>query len=299
MALTDHGHFDWTANIKAVQDYHQPGEYVTILAQEAGAGPDHMNIYYRRDNTEHLSQWQTDYRRFLDWVKHQFNGNGHEHEMEAMVAPHHFAYDRGDPDYPFGAWDDEVARFVEVYSSHGTSEYPGNPRPLAHSSSDSRKYMQNALDQGLRFGVIAASDNHDSHPGRSVWGRYPGGLAGIWASELTREAVWQALYRYRTYGTSLDRIYVEFRIDGNFMGSEIQTDQPVAISAYVIGKSDNVTVELLRNSQVIHTEKTDTGFVELDITDQHDSGSAYYYLRITQDNGERAWSSPIWVETGE
>ena len=116
---------------------------------------------------------------------------------------------------------------------------------------------------------------------------------------MTREAVWQALYRYRTYGTSLDRIYVEFSIDGNFMGSEIQTDQPVAISAYVIGKSDNVTVELLRNSQVIHTEKTDTGFVELDITDQHDSGSAYYYLRITQDNGERAWSSPIWVETGE
>ena len=93
VALTDHGHFDWPANIKAVQDYNQPGEYVTILAQEAGAGPDHMNIYYRRDKTEHLFKWQTDYRRFLDWVKHQFNGNGHEHEMEAMVAPHHFAYD--------------------------------------------------------------------------------------------------------------------------------------------------------------------------------------------------------------
>ncbi len=299
VALTDHGHFDWTANIKAVQEYHQPGEYVTILAQEAGAGSDHMNIYYRRDNTEHLSQWQTNYQRFLDWVKHQFNGNGHEHEIEAMVAPHHFAYDRGDPDYPFGAWDDEVARFIEVYSSHGTSEYPGNPRPLAHASSDPRKYMQNALDEGLRFGVIAASDNHDSHPGRSVWGRYPGGLAGIWASELTREAIWQALYHYQTYGTSLDRIYVEFSIDGDFMGSEIQTDQPVAISAYVIGKSDNVTVELLRNSQVIHTEKTSTGFIELDISDQADSGTAHYYLRVTQDNGERAWSSPIWVETDE
>lgn len=88
---------------------------------------------------------------------------------------------------------------------------------------------------------------------------------------------------------------MEFSIDGNFMGSDINTDQPVAISAYVIGKSDNVTVELLPNSQVIHVAKTDNGLVKLDIFNQQAGGAAHCYLRVTQDNGERAWPSPIWV----
>jgi len=294
VALTDHGHFDWPANVAAVKAHHAPGEFVTILAQEAGAGPDHMNIYYRRDDSAHLSRWHTKYEALIAWVGRQFNTD----RREAIMAPHHHAYDRGasgDPDYPFGAFDEEVVRLVEVYSSHGTSEFPGNPRPLVAPSDDHTKYLQHALASGLRFGVIAASDNHDSHPGRSVWGEYAGGLAGIWASELTRESVWQALNDYRTYGTSLDRIYVEFTIDGQPMGSEVDADGTAFIEAWVITKRDGLTVELLRDNAVIATRQGDAGHLAFTLEDEPGAGTHPYYLRVTDERGERAWSSPIWV----
>ena len=143
--------------------------------------------------------------------------------------------------------------------------------------------------------MIAASDSHDSRPGRSAWGEYAGGLAGIWAPELTRESVWQALNAYRTYGTSLHRIYVEFTIDGQPMGSELDVDGAATIQAYAITKRDGLTVELLRDNAVIATRHGDAGHVAFTLRDAPGAGTHPYYLRVSDERGERAWSSPIWV----
>jgi hypothetical protein len=293
IALTDHGHPDWEANIKAVQEFYAPHEYVTILAQEAGADPDHMNVYYRGDDTDHISQWQREYPAFYNQINRQYNSGD---TPQAMTGPHHFSYDRGDKRYPFGIWDTRSARFVEVYSSHGTSEFPGNDRPLPGAYPKEDKYMQYGLAQGLRFGVIGASDNHDSKPGRTVWGHYPGGLSGFWAEELTRESVWAAMWNYHVYATSLDRIYMKFTIDNQIMGSDLVTTSAVSINAYIIGKTDNLSLEVIRDNQEIHTVATENGLIELSLRDTPDSGDHFYYLRVTQDNGERAWSTPIWID---
>ena len=296
IALTDHGHFDWPANIEAVKSFYEPGEYVTLLAQEAGTSSGHMNLYYRRDDTAHIARWHSSYQEFLDETVEQYNSNSQT--PEAMTAPHHFAYPTNDLrnlNYPFEIWDDRIARFIEVYSSHGTSEYIGNPRPLGVTSQDPNKYMQGALAMGLKFGVIGASDNHDSRPGRSIWGPYPGGLAGVWAQNLTRESVWNSLWNRSTYGTSIDRIYMDFAINGEQMGSEIEANQPINISAYIIGKTDNLKAVLIKNNEEIHTEFSSNGVIEIDFTDDPVIGSHNYYIRVTQDNGERAWSTPIWV----
>lgn len=294
IALTDHGHFDWEGTSAAVQKYYDPGHYVTILAQEAGAGPDHMNIYLRRDDADHISKWQNDYVEFQDWVYHQYNLDSNE----AVTGPHHFAYERGgrsDPKYPFGYWDDRVARFIEVYSSHGTSEFVDNPRPLNENPQIENKFMQSALAQGLKFAVIGASDNHDSHPGRSGWGKYPGGLAGFWVDDLTRESVWDALWNYQTYATSFDRIYMEFKLNGREMGASITASGPLKLAAYVIGKTDKVSVSVIRDNEEIYTQSSVSGLLELDFEDEPPVGEHFYYLRVSQDNGERAWSTPIWV----
>jgi len=297
IALTDHGHFAWEANIEAVQRFHNPGKYVTLLAQEAGAGQDHMNLYYRLDDEAHISQWQNNYQNFLDWTSNQFNSD--TSSPRAMTAPHHFSYNRGDPEYPFGAWDNRIARFVEVYSSHGTNEYPDNPRPLRNPASDFSKYMQGGLESGKRFGVIGASDNHDSKPGRSSWGIYPGGLAGIWATDLTRDSIWSSLWNYKTYATSADRIYLEVFIDGHPMGSEFETTGSVKIEAYIIGKTDSLSAVLIKNNQKIASYESSNGVIEIDLQEDPGVGEHFYYIRVTQDNGERAWSTPIWVSADE
>ena len=290
-ALTDHGHFDWPANIAAVKEFHAPHQYVALLAQESGAGPDHMNFYFRGDDTPHIEGWPSRYDQLYDMLQAQYNGG---ERPEVITGPHHFTYDRGDDRYPFGIWDARSARFVEVYSSHGTSEYPGNPRPLP-GAKDERKFMQAGLAKGLRFGVIGSSDNHDSKPGRTRWGHYPGGLVAFLAPELTREAIWDALWNYRVYATSFDRIYLEFTVEGEPVGSDLEHDGPCKIAYTVIGKDDTLSVHLIRNNEEIRVDRTDRGVVEVSLTDLPPEAENFYYLRVVQANGERAWSTPIWV----
>ena len=289
-ALTDHGHFDWPQTKAAVRSFYEPGHFVTILAQEAGAGADHMNLYFKNDDTPHIDGWATKYDQFYGMVYTQYN----QDSPTVAVGPHHFTYHRGDDRYPFGLWDDRTARFVEVYSSHGTSEYLGNPRPCPGAIDDD-KFMQAGLAKGLRFGVIGSSDNHDSHPGRTTWGHYPGGLLAFRAPELTREAIWDALWNYHVYATSLDRIYVDFDIDGQPVGSDFTVTGPVRIRYDVIGKTDNLEVFLLRDNEEHRKQTTSNGVVEATFEDDPPKGGHFYYLRVVQDNGERAWSTPIWI----
>ncbi len=298
IALTDHGNEDWPANIKAVQDFYEPGKYVTLLAQEISPGPDHLNLYFRSDNTPHFSEsWEyKPYTEIIRSMNREFNE--HAEQPEALTGPHHFAYNRGfydDKNYPFEFWDERIVRFIEVYSSHGTSEFPGNPRPLGRAHKDFNKYMQGALAKGLKFGVIAASDNHDSKPGRSTWFKYPGGLAGVWATELTRDAIWDSLWNYQVYGTSKDRIYMDFSINNESVGTTFMTKTPPYVQAYIIGKTDTLEVAIIRDNKEIKVFKTTNGLIEFDFYDGAKRGNHFYYLRVTQDNEERAWSTPIWV----
>jgi len=288
-ALTDHGYSDWPQTMQAVQDFYEPGSYVTILAHEGPSAEGHMNLYFRDDDEVPISGWPATHQGYIDHVLSQYGTGG-----RLITGPHHFSFPWGGADYPFGVFDERICRLVEVYSCHGTSEYLGNPRPTA-GAVDSSKFLQAGLAQGLRFGVIASSDNHDSHPGRSIYTGYPGGLVAFMAPELTREAIWDALWNYRVYGTSLNRIYVEFRIDDRIMGSDLTVTGACRIDYHVIGFSDNVDVFLVRNNTEIRTDSTTSGVVDVSFDDDPPVGENFYYLRVVQDNGERAWSTPIWV----
>ena len=295
IALTDHGIPNWEANVAAVKAFHQPNECVTILATEANSrnNPrDHNNLYFRDDDAPPMRGWPLDYSEYLERVHDEYN---HTHN-DAFTGPHHTGYDRGaggDPLYPFGAWDDRSARFFEVYSSHGASEYLDNPRPLAYQSTDPTKYMQGGLDLGHKFAVIAASDNHDTKPGRSAWGAQPGGLAAVRAPSLNRDEVFDAMWSYQTYATGADRIYLAFDVDGEPMGSTIPSTAGV-VDVYVITKTDSATIELVGPSgAVVDSWSTTTGLLDTTTTvGQHD----YLYVRVTQSNGEQAWSTPVWME---
>jgi len=302
IALTDHSTPNWPGNVQAVKEFNEPGKYITILGYESSSrnNPfDHLNVYFRGDSITRAEViergWAPNFHTHLNDLIDLHNSD----EPHAFTGPHHSAYDRhgrGDPNYPFGHWDDRVARFFEVYSSHGTSEFEGNDRPVRSPSSDPAKYMQGGLAMGAKFAVIGASDNHDSKPGRSAWGYYKGGLAGVWTNELTREAVWQSIWSYSTYGTSVDRIYVDFSINGEPMGTTIDTDAPINLQAYIIGKTDKLNAVLIKDNQEIRTFSTTNGLIEIDMTDTVDANGHFYYLRVTQENGERAWSTPIWIE---
>ena len=294
-AVTDHAYHNWPAHQKATREFYQPGRFVSILAFEGGASADHMNIYYRRDDMEPYKGWATTVPGFYQLVRDTYDVS----KKEVIVGPHHFTYARGDDRYPMAliAQNEDVNRFVEVYSTHGASEYLGNPRALNGASAAQKdKFLQAGLAKGLKFGVIGSGDLHDGHPGHSFTIKSnTNGLVAFLAKDLTREAIWDAFWNYHVYATSFERIYMEFTINGQIMGSSLKSQAPIKIQYTIIGQDDDLSVVLLRDNKEIRRDKTKSGVVEVKLTDKPAAGDHFYYLRVEQQNGERAWSTPIWI----
>lgn len=289
-AVSDHGHFDWPQTKTAAKNFYQPHKFVTILAQEGGT-VDHINYYFKSHDEDHIEGWPAT----LEGVMAQLNRQYDVKKRAVIAGPHHFTYHRGSDDYPFGIWDENICRFAEIYSAHGTSEYLGNPMPCPGADQEF-KFMQAGLARGRKFGVIACSDTHSSHPGRNRWGEFQGGLVAFLAKELTLDAVWDSFYNYHVYAAALDRVYIDFKINGRIMGTTIKNSKDNEVAYTVVGKTDKLDVHLIHNNQEVRKDSASNGVVKVKTDFTAKSSKEFIYLRIVQENGERAWTTPIWIE---
>ena len=153
-----------------------------------------------------------------------------------------------------------------------------------------------ALRRGVRLGFIAGSDTHGGRPGGSAKEPlgYWGGLAAVWAEELTRRDLFDALRRRQTYALTGARIILRFTVNGAPMGSELpggdQAD--IRIDAWTPGRL--AKVELMKNAEVLRVFHPDGDECHLQVEDAP-GGPAFYHVRITQTDGELAVCSPVWI----
>jgi hypothetical protein len=85
--------------------------------------------------------------------------------------------------------------------------------PSATEENDFKGHLGQQDDTAQkRLGVRPSAGGDDGHGevGSAYMRFNPGGLTGVWAEKNTREAIWDALYRRETYGTSGTRIRVRF-----------------------------------------------------------------------------------------
>ena len=168
-----------------------------------------------------------------------------------------------------------------------------------------------ALRRGNRFGFVAGSDNHDGWMGNPLSYRDEenvavlSGLGAYWAEELTRAAVIGALRDRTTYGTSGARILVRYGLDSD--GEEVAAGSEFGGSAATLHWEVHGTAEIARVALVGVVAERDGAFVELLVQepDQLDVTGSYpwlsqprewvVWLEVEQVDGERAWSSPIWL----
>jgi hypothetical protein len=125
------------------------------------------------------------------------------------------------------------------------------------------------------------------------------GLLGVYSPELTREAIWDALRRRHVYGTSGPKIILNFRVADHPMGSEVTwsaSNGPIPVALRAIGCDEIDRVEIIRNGEIVFSEQADDVFVQTVLQDpQPPAGRSWYYARIVQEDGNMAWSSPVWV----
>ncbi|MBI4779153.1 discoidin domain-containing protein [Candidatus Falkowbacteria bacterium] len=292
---------NWQMLKDTAEEFYNPGKFMTFVASEESALKKtlsgHKNIYYLYNNEDAVIHTMDNPIEL--WMA--LRGT------KAITIPHHTAASFGVGD--FDKFDAEFERLVEVYSMHGSSEYYGNSFPL-YSAADpyAGKYVQDALGpKKRRMGIIASSDTHFSPLGSLIPStehyviKYGTGLAAIFASDLNRQKVFDGMYDRHTYGTSGERIFLEFQMDSHLMGEEYSIEANPKINVVAAGTKLLKKIEILKYSdsqgwQTIHTVDPNSEVAIFEYTDSNFVDDSLYYIRVTQADQEMAWSSPIWVE---
>ena len=158
--------------------------------------------------------------------------------------------------------------------------------------------MQDAFAQGWRLGFVAGTDNHQGHPTQNPSGYV--GMTCFRATELTREAVWQAMDGRWTYATSGVPIVCDYAVNGVRSGAEgaLAEGEKVHFSASLHGTAPIERVEIIANGQGVWQDAPNAWDVEIDGAElpAPEGAWAYYYLRLRQQDGHRAWLSPVWLD---
>ncbi|NOZ22841.1 MAG: DUF3604 domain-containing protein [Planctomycetes bacterium] len=189
--------------------------------------------------------------------------------------------------------DPEKDRLIEIYSSRGNIEFPGCPLPADEPATGS--YVQEALAQGHRLGLVAGSDEGAPNPRK--------GATVFLAEDLTREAILEAMHARRCYATTGPRIFLDFMLNGFTMGEKITVTDPEesrVLSVRVAGTANIDHVDIVKNNNDLYRQDGAGPTAEFEYVDQMPaSGTDFYYVRVTQSDDEMAWSSPIWVVAQE
>ena len=284
---------EWQETREAARSCYEPGRFVTFSGFEATFGPSRRNgdknVYFFGDDEEWIQSGTTE----------QMYENLLRRGGKVMVIPH-----LHEPTN-WALHEPALERVVEIYAHWGcglSAEstpplIPGLPRPA-------ESYVTCALERGARLGFIASADHSWAHPGDDFWwplSDHQGGLAAVYAAQLTREGIWEGLWDRCCYATTRARILLEFSIDGHMMGREITqpaggaAPREIRVNAY--GTAGIETIEIIKNGR---PWKLIEGRSRLDVELACEDAAVerqtdYYYVHVMQADGEQAWSSPIWV----
>ncbi len=226
-----------------VKRFHEPGRFVTFLAFEwsglSSAGGDN-NVYYLEDDqpVHRSSHWLVEDKSDQDTDRYPIpelfktlKGYG-----DVLVLPH-IGGRRANLDF----YDPALTPVIEICSVHGRFEW----------------FAREAMERGLKVGFIGNSDDHTgrtgaAYPGTDELGRR-NGLAAVYATELTRQGIWDALWQRHCYATSGERIVMRVTSGEHMMGDEFETSAPPTLDVEVIGTGPLEKVEVVRGTQTIYS----------------------------------------------
>jgi hypothetical protein len=302
VALTDHDHWGvlplderpelWQKIQQVTRRFHEPGRFVTLLGYEWTSWiHGHRHVLYFGDEGRLVSSLDpaTESPQAL-WAALE--------GQRALTFAHHSA---GGPIAT--NWevppDPRFEPVTEIVSVHGSSEALDSPG-LIYDPVEGNT-ARDALDRGYRLGFIGSGDSHDGHPGLAQLASASGGLAAILAEERTREAVLAALRARRVYATNGARILLRVALGAHPMGSALSlAGAPAADEAlylHAVGSAPLARVELVRSGALVDGLDAQ-GRLELELQRPLEDLRAgeYVYVRVVQDDGGAAWSSPIFIE---
>lgn len=154
------------------------------------------------------------------------------------------------------------------------------------------EYYDLALDEGWH---VAPTNNQNNHNGQ--WGDASEARTVVLAKSLTEEALYAAMKDRRVYATQDSDLAIYYELNGTVMGSIIPKSEEAEITVFLSDPTDEAigSVEVVADGgEAIARQwvETPTKMLELSVP----SGCSYYYLRVTQLDGDVAVTAPVWMD---
>ena len=154
-------------------------------------------------------------------------------------------------------------------------------------------YVQ-ALDAGWH---LAPTNNHNDHEGQ--FGVADTGRTVILAESLTEQSLYEAMKARRVYASEDSDLQISYTLDGAVMGSRLRASQVgerAELEVNLFDPTDEVlgTVEVIGPAGQVtaSAEASEILSFSLPIAD-------YYFLRITQPDGDIAVTAPVWIRQAD
>lgn len=154
------------------------------------------------------------------------------------------------------------------------------------------EYYDLALDKGWH---VAPTNNQNNHNGQ--WGDASDARTVVLAKSLTEEALYAAMKDRRVYATQDSDLAIYYELNGTVMGSIIPKSESAAVTVFLSDPTDEAigSVEVVADGgAVLVSEYVETPSQVLELSAS--SGHSYYYLRITQPDGDVAVTAPVWMD---
>ncbi len=266
MAVTDHQ--IWLTSIeyedirRQADAFTQPGKFVGIAGQEWTSGLAHCNVF----DADHVFTAPT---ASLDSLYAELEQGGYtanlNHPRAGTLR-----------NYAFSTVGDKGINGVEV-----------------RNDIEQAMYIE-MLRKGWHVGTDGSQDNH-----RPNWGDGPCWTA-LLAKELTREAVLDAMRNHRTYSTYDRNMELRFKAEGHWMGDSFAHEGTVSFSIEIMDPdSGDVTCQIVLYQNGLPVQWTSPGNATSRWTPviTPPPGENFYFVTAEQRDGDRIWSSPIWIRS--
>lgn len=154
------------------------------------------------------------------------------------------------------------------------------------------EYYDLALDKGWH---VAPTNNQNNHKGQ--WGDASEARTVVLAKSLTEEALYDAMKNRRVYATQDSDLAIYYELNGTVMGSILPKSEEAEITVFLSDPTDEAigSVEVVADGGeaiVRQWVETPTKMLELSVP----GGCSYYYLRVTQPDGDVAVTAPVWMD---
>jgi hypothetical protein len=298
IALTDHDH--WSARpldeypelaesiLQSALRFHEPGRFVTLPGYEWTSWlHGHRHVLYFDETAPIFSAVDPATDR-PDELWAALRGK------PALTFAHHSA---GEPVATnwFYPPDPELEPLTEISSVHGMSEAADAPLPVLGAIRGN--FVRDTLLHGYRLGFVGSGDSHDGHPGLAHLVSGQSGLAAIFTESLDRPDLLAAMKKRRTFATNGIRPFLEVFIDETFMGGSL----PNVAGDHILRVRYEATtaierIDLVRSDRIATLEVPDKLSLDIERKIPRLNPGEFHYVRIIEENGGVAWSSPIFVD---